>query len=91
MGLRKLSYGHSLMQQIRGHCRDGKAPAIIPLVLAAFIYPPWAFFCENFIYALFLTWSQERRAQRFVILVGSLMTWKEKKKKTLNTREEAEQ
>lgn len=85
------------MQQIRGHCRDGKAPAIIPLVLAAFIYPPWAlsrfyFFFENFIYGLFLTWSQERRAQRFVILVGSLMTWKEKKKKkTLNTREEAEQ
>ena len=41
------------MQQVRGHRRDSQAPAIIPLVSAAFIYSPSAPFWENFIYAPF--------------------------------------
>ena len=62
MGLRTLSYGHTLMQQVKGHCLDSQASAITPLVLSAFIYPP-RLLRGNFIYAPFfiLTLSLERR------------------------------
>lgn len=50
MGLSELSYGRTLIQQVRGHCLDSQAPAVIPLVLAAFI-SPHRLLCENFIYA----------------------------------------
>lgn len=84
MGLGKLSYGHTLMQQVRGHCRDSQAQAITPFALAAFIYPPWLL-VKTLFTPLFLTWSQEGRARHFVILVGSLMI------QSRNTREETPQ
>lgn len=84
MGLGKLSYGHILMQQVRGHCRDSQAQAITPLDFAAFIYPPWLL-AKTLFTPLFLTRSQERIAQHFVISVGSLMI------QSRNTREETVQ
>ena len=77
------------MQQIRGHCRDSQASAVIPHVLAAFIYPPWLLEEregeKETIYALFLTRSPERGT---LCHLGGITDESVKKK---NTREEAVQ
>lgn len=79
----ELSYGHSLMQQIKGHRCDSQASAVIPRVFTAFIHPLWHSWKrkKNYLCSVFNLEPGEREAQHFVISVGSQMIQLKKKKK----------
>lgn len=71
MGLSEISYGHTLIQQVMGHCCDSQTSALIPLVLAAFIYLPPLGSLWNFIYAPFFNSEPGKKSTTLCLLGGN--------------------